>query len=148
MAPATIASDHIFSEGFTYLFRVPRRGEIVVFNTEGLPAVTVKGFFFKRVAGLPGESVRIEEGRLFVNGEPVELSNDAGPIEYRYPVGPEPGRLPEGRSMTIPERCYFVLGDNSSNSYDSRFWGMVPEEAIIGRVAWRYWPPARMGGVK
>ena len=133
MTPAVAAGDHFIMEGFTYLSRQPRRGDIVVFKTDGIALLPPPAsIFVKRVAGEPGDHVRISEGTLFVNDKPVLLSNDVGEITYRPPPGA--GAFLLQTDVTVPLGCYFVLGDNSTNSADSRFWGSVPRGNIIGRV--------------
>jgi signal peptidase I len=95
------------------------------------------------VAGEPGDRVRISDGKLFVNESHVPLRNESGEIAYVEIRG---ARMPY-TDVIVPEGCYFVLGDNSANSYDSRFWGYVPAKSIQGRIIFRYWPVNRVGGV-
>jgi signal peptidase I len=83
---------------------------------------------------------------LFINDRQVSLSNAVGEIAYDLPPHSEMFSLQT--NVTVPSGCYFVLGDNSTNSSDSRFWGSVPRASIIGRVSFCYWPPRRFGGVK
>ena len=144
MAPAIIPGDCVTMEGFTYLVREPRRGEIVVFKTDGIESLPPGQLYVKRLAGLPGESVRLAEGKLYINGRHIALSNALGQIEYLAP--PHSAlRLPPAK---IPPGEFFVLGDNATNSLDSRFWGTVPRANIQGKVAFRYWPLSRSGRVK
>ncbi|MCE9612143.1 MAG: signal peptidase I [Chthoniobacter sp.] len=146
MTPAVSAGDHIMMEGVTYLSRQPHRGDIVVFKTDGVASLPPATIYVKRVAGEPGDHLRISEGKLFINDKRVSLSNAVGEIAYDLP--PRIGTLAPQTDVTVPSGCYFVLGDNSTNSFDSRFWGSVPRENIIGRVSFCYWPPNRVGGVK
>jgi len=146
MAPAVSPGDHIMMEGLTFLSRQPRRGDIVVFSTDGIASLPHATFYLERVVGEPGEHVRISEGKLYINDKLVSLSNGVGEIAYMLPPGAA-GRATQ-TDMTVPGDAYFVLGDNSANSLDSRFWGSVPRGNIIGRVALCYWPPSRFGGVK
>ncbi len=146
MTPAVSAGDHVVMEGFTFLARKPRRGDIVVFRTDGIPSVPSGTFYVKRVAGEPGEHVRLSDGKLFVNGKQVVLSNALGEIVYDWPPGPA-GSSPT-TDFTVPEDGYFVLGDNSTDSLDSRFFGSVPRQNVIGRIWFCYWPLLRIGGVK
>jgi len=146
MTPDLAPGDHVMMEAFTYLSRQPRRGDIVVFKTDGillLPPDTLK---VMRVAAEPGEHVRISEDQLFVNGKQVLLSNSVGTIVYKLP--PQAEGLKARTDLTVPKGCYFLLGDNSTNSADSRFWGTLPENNVIGRIAFRYWPLKRIGKVK
>jgi signal peptidase I len=146
MTPAVSPGDHIIMEGVTFLSRQPRRGDIVVFKSDGIGLVPPGTFYVKRVAGEPGDHLRISEGKLFINDKQVSLSNAVGEIVYDQPPGAE--RFSLKTDLTVPDDCYFVLGDNSTNSLDSRFWGSVPRGNIIGRVSFCYWPPQRAGGVK
>lgn len=146
MTPAVSAGDHVLMEGITFLARQPRRGELVVFKADGISLLPPGEFYIKRVAGEPGDHVRISEGKLFVNEKQVSLSNAVGAVVY----DPSPGNTfsTPRTDVTVPEACYFVLGDNSTNSLDSRFYGSIPRSSIIGRVYFCYWPPQRIGGVK
>jgi signal peptidase I len=146
MTPAVSAGDHIMMEGITFLSRQPRRGDIVVFKTDGIATLPPATIYLKRVAGEPGDHVRISGGKLFVNDKQVSLSNAIGEIAYDLP--PSAATFSPQTDVTVPSGYYYVLGDNSTNSFDSRFWGSVPRGNIIGRVSFCYWPPERVGGVK
>ena len=98
------------------------------------------------VAGEPGDHLRISEGKLFINDKYAALSNSTGEITYNLPPGL--AALSPKTDLAVPSDSYFLLGDNSTNSSDSRFWGSVPRENIIGRICVCYWPPKRIGGVK
>jgi len=89
--------------------------------------------------------VRLSDGDLYINDVRVALSNAARVIVYQD--GPSPGRALK-TELTVRDGQYFVVGDNSANSYDSRYWGFVPAESILGRVLVCYWPPRRIGRVK
>jgi signal peptidase I len=146
MAPAFSAGDSVIVEGMTFLSRQPRRGDIVVFKSDGITPLPPETLYAQRVVGEPGDHVRISEGKLLINDKQVGVSNAVGEIAYDLP--PRPVTLSRQTGVTVPSGCYFVLGDNSTNSFDSRFYGSVPRENIIGRVSFRYWPPHRVGGVK
>ena len=107
-----------------YAFDPPGRGEIIVFN---YPLDPEKDFV-KRVVGLPGERVEVLAGTVYVDGEAL----------------PEPYLERKDRSdappLTLGEKEYYVIGDNRRNSNDSRSWGAVPEDNIVGRVWLVYWP--------
>jgi signal peptidase I len=146
MTPAVSAGDHVLMEGITFLARQPRRGEIIVFKADGIALLPPGESYIKRVAGEPGDHVRISEGKLFVNENQVSLSNAVGTIVYDPPPG---NAFSTPRTdLAVPDACYFVLGDNSTNSLDSRFYGSIPRSSIIGRISFCYWPPPRMGVVK
>ena len=110
-------------------FRPPRFGEIIVFRFPGEP----ERDFVKRVIGMPGDEVEIVDGRVMVNGAAYNepYLNEA----YSYDMSPQ----------RMQEREYFVLGDNRAHSNDSRNWGPVPEENVVGKVWLIYWPFSQLG---
>ncbi len=134
MEPTLEINDRLIIEKLTYHFREPERGDVVVFNpTEVLRRQNFKDAFIKRVIGLPGETIEIKGGKVYVNGTALKEDYTAQPPDYDY--GP----------VTVPEGQYLVLGDNRNNSYDSHYWGFVPKENIIGRASVRFWPVNRLG---
>ena len=133
-------SDRVLANRFIYHFRDPQRGDVVVFETP--PATKAKcgadGTFVKRIVGLPGETVqiRLRRGAAFVYVDGRRLEEPY--IEHdRRDIGPE-------EKFKVPAGSYFVMGDNRSQSCDSRVWGSVPEENLIGNVFMTYWPPQRI----
>jgi signal peptidase I len=133
-------SDRVLANRFIYHFRDPARGDIVVFQTT--PAVVRKcsagGTFVKRIIGLPGErlQLRLIRGRefVYVNGRKLD---EPYVQPSRRGFGPE-------RSFRVAEGQYFLMGDNRSSSCDSRQWGGLPRENILGKVFMTYWPPQRI----
>jgi signal peptidase I len=133
-------SDRVLANRFIYHLRDPERGDVVVFETppEARAKCGAGGTFVKRIVGLPGErlQVRLAGGSAFVyvNGRKLEEPY----IEHdRRDIGPE-------KTYRVPSGQYFVMGDNRSQSCDSRVWGAVPEENLIGPVFMTYWPPQRI----
>jgi signal peptidase I len=137
MEPTLEINDRLVIEKISYHFNPPVRGDIVVFwPPENLfPQSKRRDAFIKRVIGLPGDTVEITGGTVFVNDEP--LDEDYIKAEPDYIWGPE----------AVPSDQYLVLGDNRNSSYDSHAWGFVPRENIIGRAVVRFWPPNRLGGL-
>jgi signal peptidase I len=146
MEPAILPGDHMMMEGFTFLARKPRRGDLAVFKTDGIPGLPPATTYVKRIAGEPGDHLRISDGKLYINDKQVALSNKAGEIVYLLPVGAE--AMSPQTDVMVPDGHYYVLGDNSTNSSDSRFWGCVPASNIKGRMAFCYWPLRRFGNAK
>jgi signal peptidase I len=108
-----------FTNWHVPLWRNPRRQQVIIFKPPFAPDTPD---YVKRVIGLPGDSIDIHDGSVWVNGQRLTESYTNGrtdPYDLRLPY-------------KVPENCYFVMGDNRGNSYDSRFWGCVPRNDIIG----------------
>ena len=139
MSPSIKKGDHIMVERLSVFFQGPKRGEIVVFSIAHIPQIVAGGMspnevFIQRLAGLPGDHLRIENEQLLVNGKvPDELK------DIRYTTVTFPGSLDLKAGITVAAGHYFMLGDNSKNSYDSRYWGYVPKEDIKGVYLAHYW---------
>jgi signal peptidase I len=133
-------SDRVLANRFVYHLRDPKRGDIVVFETP--PAARARcgagGTFVKRLIGLPGERVelRSEAGLSYVYINGKKLDEPYIGKNRRDTRGPQ--------SFTVPQGQYFMMGDNRSQSCDSREWGSVPRENLIGKVFATYWPPNRI----
>lgn len=119
--------------------RRPNRGDVIVFIYPEDP----KKDFIKRLIGLPGETVEIKNGTIYIDDKPL-----AAPIFnsiYYYNRGDFGS---EGQKITVPKDSYFVLGDNSASSQDSRYWGFVPAKNVLGKAVVIYWPPQRIRIIK
>ncbi|UXZ55310.1 signal peptidase I [Halomonas sp. 7T] len=164
MKPTLEVGDFILVNKFAYGLRLPvvhnrflevddpERGDVMVFRFPDEPSVN----FIKRVVGLPGDTIRYEGKQLYINGERVNKALiEEGPEDspqqllleerlggvshYIYNNPRDPG--PQMREIRVPEGHYFTMGDNRDHSNDSRYWGFVPEENIVGRAfaVWMHW---------
>jgi len=183
------AGDHLFVDRLTYNFRQPERGEIVVFETRGIPEemrdrynILANEFYIKRLVGLGGESLSLKQdyevagvpfpqfggkdipvGHLVVNGQPLSASTphfedlysfsnpSAGTkvIQYQdnhYYGHAMIGSLSPGQEVQIQPDHYFVMGDNTFNSLDSRYWGDFSSQYVIGKSFFVYWPITKRFG--
>jgi len=127
MEPNLHNNQRLIIEKISYRFHSPTRGDIVVIRRPQPDPL------IKRIIGLPGETVEIHDGQVYINGTPLNE-----PYLTQPTVGIMPARL-------VPEEHIFVLGDNRGSSNDSRAFGMVSFDDIIGRAWLRYWPPTESG---
>jgi signal peptidase I len=146
---AVDTGDQVFVDKFSYNFVKPHRGDVFVFRTNHIAGIREDAeagspFYIKRLAGLPGDRLRIDPPFLYINGKKAEGYGFARVMEAKPPYrgyGPGHDYLADpNRWFTVPLNGYFALGDNSYNSYDSRYWGPVPEENLVGRGLFVYWP--------
>jgi signal peptidase I len=136
MMPSLVDQERIFINKFSYRLGLTpiHRGDTVVFWFPGDPSKS----YIKRVIGIPGDTVEIVHGEVFVNG--VKIAEPYVPEEYRDHGSMAP--------LTVPAEEYFVLGDHRSSSNDSRTWGTVPRRFIYGKAVFSYWPLHRLGAVQ
>ena len=152
MVPQLEIGDRVVVSKLSYQFHDPRRGDVVVFDSptaepddsafpvkvlrEALEAVGVRKpgeqELIKRVIGLPGETLSCREGRVFIDGRL---------LEEPYLVE---GMVTDCDEVTVPEGMLFMMGDNRTNSSDSRRFGPVPDDSLVGRAILRVWPPPRI----
>jgi len=111
------------------------RGDIVVFWYPKEPDKS----YVKRVIGLPGETVEVRGGKVFIDGQ--MLNEDY--LDYEHNQA-----LPSFSTKRVDDHYYFVMGDNRDNSSDSRYWGLVPEKYIYGKAFFRYWKPSEIGFIE
>jgi signal peptidase I len=116
-----------FTNWHMSLWKSPRRQQMVIFRP---PYGHNKPDLIKRVIGLPGETVDVRDGFVWINGKKLEENYTTGPTELPSSFERLPGF--RGLPLTVPKDEYLVMGDNRGNSYDSRYWGCVPRDAIIG----------------
>ena len=158
------SGDHLFVNRFSYHFSNPKRGDIVVFTTQGLkedatgsPLTKVGFYYVKRMIGMPGDTLKIVKNMVYVKTKdnkkfvPITSFNikainriysDKGGYQGHFAVG----RLATGKEVKVPENCYFMLGDNSKFSADGRYWGFVPRRNIVGKALFVFWPLSRRWG--
>jgi signal peptidase I len=147
MRPTLLEKDLILVNKFIYGAKIPftdlrlpafrqlKRGDVIVFIYPKEP----KKYFIKRLVGLPGETLEIKNGTIYINDKP--LLEPVFSSRYYYNRGNFAG---EGQKITMPDDSSFVLGDNSSSSLDSREWGFVPHKNILGRAMIIFWPLNRV----
>lgn len=140
MEPTVQINDRLVVEKISYRFHPPERDDIIVFQAPEKALVmsgsVTKDAYLKRVIGLPGETVEVADGKVFINGKTLAEGYIKAPPNYAW--GPK----------VVPEGQYLVLGDNRNGSLDGHIWGFLPQEAIIGKAAGRFWPPNRVGGLE
>jgi signal peptidase I len=159
--------DHVIVNKFAYHFRQPTRGEVFVFTTKNInspymniPREQGSQHYIKRLGGVPGDTLDIKPPELYHNGnkavEPgfrrvIDEGKGAPHVQgyygYQGYSGDHHVELPITLSNTSPKREYFALGDNSYNSSDSRYWGPVPEQNLVGPGWFCYWPLTKHWGV-
>ncbi len=135
MMPSLQNDERIFINKFVYRFGISDigRGDTVVFLYPGDPSKS----YIKRVIGIPGDTIEIDDGRVIVNNKPI-----AEP----YVAEDNRDQIPMARK-TVPPDQFFVLGDHRSSSNDSRSWGWVPRQNIYGKAVFVYWPLEDLGAV-
>ncbi len=135
MLPTLKVNDYILVNRFVYKMALPSRGEIIVFHPPHVkdPANTD---FIKRVVALENDVVEVADGVLYLNGIPQDEPFIKEPIDADFPA------------YRVPKGHVFVMGDNRNNSDDSRYWGPLPLENIVGKAFVIFWPVSRMGLLK
>jgi len=157
------SGDHLFVDRLTYNFRRPTRGEIIVFETKDIAGMDISQqgqFYIKRLVALGDEKVRIgDDQHVYINGRRLDSTTPHFENVYGFPPSQPPmesqysGHLngkalgmgaryfpDENTEFTVPPNHYMVMGDNTLNSSDSRYWGPFPRENVIGRSFMVYWP--------
>jgi len=156
----------LFVDRMSYHFVDPSRGDTFVFRTNTIPGLNdqygqpSQNYYVKRLAGVPGQKLRVnEQGELLVDGqvvtspEPMVLNSrramDQGYYGYLPDAGGDRYAIPLDQEHTVSAKHYFALGDNSANSFDSRGWGEVPADAVVGKPLFilhpftSHWGPAK-----
>jgi signal peptidase I len=128
MLPTIQLQDRVMVNKIFFKFSGINREDIIVFNPPKNVVNPTGDPWIKRVIGLPGDTVQIKDGKVFVNGEALNEPYEMAKPDYDY--GP----------IKVPADSYFVLGDNRNDSLDSHIWGVLPAKNIIGRAMFKYWP--------
>jgi len=128
MEPTLVSGEYVIVSRLSYRLGSPQRGDIIVFHFPRDP----KEEYIKRVIGLPGDVVEVNNGSVFVNGQPLDETYLHVKTNY---VG----------TWDVPAGQLFVLGDNRNNSSDSHDWGTVPMDYVVGKALLVYWPPPAWG---
>lgn len=137
MENTIMTNDRVIGSRLSYRFSSPERGDIVIFRFPDDESV----YYVKRVIGLPGDTVDIVDGAVYLNGSDTPLEEPY----LRQKMEPE-----EAMHFEVPEDSYFMMGDNRNYSYDARYWTnhFVHKDKLIAKVLFRYWPLNKMGGLK
>ena len=148
MRPTLVEGDRILVNKFVYgaaipgtpwrlsAVRPPRRGDVIVFRSVD----DTHRDFIKRLVATEGELVEIRQHQIWVNGRPV----DSPPVFRERAYRNLGDYAKPGLAVRVPAGCYFVLGDNSASSRDSRYWGFLPKGNLVGKAMVIYWPPGRI----
>jgi len=142
MWPSFLDGEYLLTDKFSYRFRDPIRGDVIIFLAPSGARCPqqLQCDFVKRIIGLPHETVSLMDGKVYVNNTLLHetyLPNDPA-FETDSPTG-------NPISVELKDDQYFVMGDNRGHSSDSRAWGSVPRDNIVGKAWLRYWPPQRVG---
>lgn len=138
MYPTLVDQEYLLTDKVTFRRRDPQPGDIIVFKAPQNETFD----FIKRVIAIPGDTVVVQNGKVYVNGEELNeeyLSNGSETGAGKF--------LSEGQSIIVPEDNLIAFGDNRSHSSDSRDWGLIPYDNIVGRAFFRYWPSEKIGSV-
>lgn len=139
MYPNFHDQEYLLTDKITYRLSEPKRGDVIIFKAPKHEEYD----YIKRIVGLPGDTVKIENCHIFINNQPLEedyLSENVCTSAGRF--------WQSGKSLTLSADEYFVAGDNRPYSSDSRDWGTVPEANIVGKAWFRYWPADRIGIIR
>lgn len=138
MEPTFQSGDYILTSRVTYKMRSPQRGDVVVFKSPKNPDIE----YIKRIIALPGDKIRIENTNIYINNKLLQENYIADRTNLW-----EGGFLKEGTTLAVPDDEIFVMGDNRPRSSDSREFGPVPIDSVIGQVFFRYFPSDKVGQV-
>lgn len=139
MFPNFHDQEYLLTDKITYRLSEPKRGDVIVFKAPKHEEYD----YIKRIVGLPGETIKIEDCQIFINNQPL------GEDYLSENICTSAGRFWQvGKSIVLSVSEYFVVGDNRPYSSDSRDWGTVPEANIVGKAWFRYWPADKIGIIR
>ncbi len=141
MEDTILKGDMVFSEKVSYYLRDPQAGEIITFEDPEIPSRTL----IKRVIATEGQTVSLQDGYVYVDGQRLDESYTSG--EPSYPLDSAYGSEEISYPYTVPEGEVWVMGDNRTNSSDSRYFGSIPISSITGHAALIYWPLDRISTI-
>lgn len=159
MRPTLLEGDRLFIERYSRFYKAPQRGDIIVFyppdtqlkNSFGDVFKRLTGFlckdvaYIKRVVGTPGDRINIKtengETYVYLNGEKLDEPYVNNPAEKNYKCTEQTTYCED---VIVPENMYFMMGDNRGYSLDSRYWGFMPKDRVIGKAVFRFWPVTRV----
>ena len=152
-----LTGDQLFVDRLSYHFTRPQPGDGFVFRTDHINSPYMQDsvgrpleqYYIKRLAGTPGDTLEIRDYTLYLNGKPANGANayeSNGKREGNFSGYRASGLLAAGQVYTVPENSYIALGDNSANSQDSRYWGTVPSQDVVGRPLFIYYPLTKRWG--
>ena len=141
MVPNFTDAEYLLTDKLTYQFSTPQRGDVVVFKAPSTePCAEDECEYIKRIIGIPGDSIMVQEGKVYLNGQ--LLDQFFLPDDYVT----NPGAFcEEGKEVKVPEGQYLVFGDNRGHSRDGREFGPIKKELILGRAFLKYWPISTFG---
>jgi signal peptidase I len=150
-----VGGDRIFIECYAYWFSKPQRGDVVVFATEAIAedqrlnySIPPNEFYVKRVAGIPGDDLSIQDRHLYNHGKIVPEPRGLAKLEFLNGSYPSSYLSNPSNDYIVPKNSYFLVGDNTTNSLDSRYYGAVLRKGILGKVSKIWWPLQRMGNIQ
>ena len=160
MHPTLIEGDRLFIERVTHFIKKPERFDIIVFYPPNEVLDQNPWSWFTRLTGLFNKDIAYIKRIIGVGGDKIEIKQDENdktrvflndkPLDEKYILD---GEMPSCNSrmycsVVVPEGEYFVMGDNRANSYDSRYWGFLPDDRVIGRAVFRFWPVLRISPIE
>lgn len=141
MYPNFLDKEYLLTDKLSYQFGDPKRGDVVIFKAPASEACSAEGCeYIKRVIGIPGDSVMIQSGEVYLNGELLDQSFLPDGIVTEIEEYME-----EGIEVIVPEGQYLCFGDNRPNSKDGRAFGPITRDSIVGKAFFKYWPISSIG---